>query len=76
MPWFVAYGSKAHKNIILSWNDILGARGALSDLGHLLRIVGLRSEIEIIKLISRLDDKNHIIVKPFGFSFNKDVVLS
>ena len=76
MPWFVANWCKAHKDIILSWNDILVAWATLSNLGHLLRVISLRSEIEIIKLASRLNNKNHIIVKPFGVSLNKNELLS
>jgi hypothetical protein len=57
-----------HENVVLSWDHILSTVETLEDLGHFSRVVGLRSEVEIIKLTSRLHDYDDIIIETVSLS--------
>ena len=69
----IANWSIVDQNIILGRNDIPGTWITLSDLGHLLRVVGLRPVVKVVELASGLDNENNVIFKSYTISLNVSI---
>lgn len=59
--------SKVDENVIFCWDQVFSTKATFENLRHLIRVIRLRSEVEIIILASRLDNDDDIIVEAIVF---------